>query len=110
MINDKPFFGLIYYDLKEKTIEALKKSILDNDSITVLEYLDLSYRVINALETQGIGTIDDLLNSTRKQVSEVKNVGEKAVQDIIECLKRFEEVEKRRQEADNPSIFKLRRR
>lgn len=109
MINDKPFFGLIYYDLNQSAIDALQKSILNDDSITVLEYLNLSYRVINALELEGIETIEDLLNSTRKEISQITNVGEKAVSDVVECLKRFDELEEKRQKVDNPSIFKLKR-
>ena len=110
MINEKPFFGLIYYELNLDTIEALQKSILDGDSITVLEYLNLSYRVINALETEGIDTVEDLLNSTRKEISQITNVGEKAVSDITDCLKRFDSLNEKRQKVDAPSIFRLKRK
>jgi DNA-directed RNA polymerase alpha subunit len=110
MINEKPFFGLAYYSLSKETIRTLEKAVQFKDSLSTLEYLGLSYRIISALECNGVMQINDLLNATRDEIAGIPNVGEKAVFDILQCLKRYSEIPELRRVNENSEIFKLKRK
>ncbi len=51
-----------------------------------LEEIGLSTRIINALRSANITTLHQLLNRTREQLSEVRNLGDKALQELEERL------------------------
>jgi len=61
--------------------DADKKSILVED-------LSLSNRAINALKKQGIKDLNDLAQMNDTAISDIKNLGEKSVEEVMELLKK----------------------
>lgn len=55
---------------------------------TSIDDVGLSVRSINSLKNSGITTLADLVRYSREDLLKVKNVGEKAVQEIAEMLER----------------------
>ncbi len=53
-----------------------------------IDDLQLSVRSLNSLKNSSIRTLKDLVEFTPKDLGEVKNIGEKAVQEIAEMLQR----------------------
>lgn len=51
-----------------------------------IDEVELSVRSINSLKNSGISTLGDLVRFTSEELLKVKNVGEKAVQEIAEVL------------------------
>ena len=58
----------------------------DNRLELSLSEIDLVVRTVNCLEDHGIFTIEDLLNSTPKQLLEIPNLGEKTLDTIYAAL------------------------
>ena len=54
-----------------------------------LSEIDLVVRTVNCLEDHGIFTVQDLLNSTPKQLLEIPNLGEKTLETIYEALEKI---------------------
>ena len=54
-----------------------------------IEALELSLRTYNALKNAGLETVGELRNMTRKQLLNVKNLGDKSVDEIEERLKEY---------------------
>ena len=55
---------------------------------TLIEDLSLSNRAINALKKHGIKDLNDLAQMTDAAISDVKNLGEKSVEEVLELLKK----------------------
>lgn len=68
--------------------EKEEKSKLSPEALRLtVEELSLPTRITNALEKSGYRTVADLLTTNRKEVSSVKNLGEKSVKIIDAALK-----------------------
>lgn len=70
-----------------------KEMMLDPDSVETvserkepIEELELSVRSFNCLKRAGINTIDDLTGRTLRDMSEVRNLGRKSLEEIIQKL------------------------
>lgn len=61
----------------------------DRDNILELpiEYLDLSVRAFNCLQRSGIKTVSDLVHQDRRDLSKVRNMGKKSIEEVINKLK-----------------------
>jgi len=53
-----------------------------------IEELPLPTRTVNALKKQGIDTLDQLANKTDEELADIKNLGEKSVEEIKKLLKK----------------------
>ena len=51
--------------------------------------IGLSVRTTNCLEERGIFTVEDLLNSTRDDLLNISNFGEKTLEEVYAALERF---------------------
>lgn len=71
----------IYYDVEEEHKEVAECFSIDR--------LSLSQRPKNALQGYGINTTDDLKRYTKKELSGIKNLGKKSLEEVIEKLKEF---------------------
>lgn len=67
--------------LKEKEIETKKANL----SIPI-EDLNLSVRAFNALKNIQVNTTQELIEKTRKEIDEIRNLGKKSVQEIIKVI------------------------
>ncbi len=64
---------------EEEEAEVVKEEV-------PLERLGLSSRVLNALRRGGIRTVDELLKKSKEELLSLSNFGEKAWQELQECL------------------------
>lgn len=55
---------------------------------TLVEDLSLSNRAINALKKQGIKDLNDLAQMSDTAISDIKNLGEKSVEEVMDLLKK----------------------
>ena len=69
--------------------EWAKTQKTDNRLDLSLSEIDLVVRTVNCLEDHGIFTVQDLLNSTPKQLLEIPNLGEKTLETIYEALEKI---------------------
>ncbi|HLB51659.1 DNA-directed RNA polymerase subunit alpha [candidate division WWE3 bacterium RIFCSPHIGHO2_12_FULL_38_15] len=70
----------------ENTITGNEKRVM-TEKISV-EELPLPTRTINALKKQGIETLDQLAEKSDEELADVKNLGEKSVEEIKKLLKK----------------------
>ena len=56
------------------------------DKSALIEELELSTRITNALKGAGINTIDDLLEFPKAEMLHLKNLGAKSLSDVEEKL------------------------
>jgi DNA-directed RNA polymerase subunit alpha len=71
----------------DKTISKKETNITQRDLKTIpLEELNLSARAYNGLKRAQINLIGELLNYSLKDLREIKNFGQKSVQEVIEAL------------------------
>jgi DNA-directed RNA polymerase subunit alpha len=56
------------------------------DTERQIEQLDLSVRALNCLKREGIHNLGDLLECTREDLMDIRNFGEKSVDEVIEKL------------------------
>ena len=64
-------------DTKEKILEM------------TIEELDLSVRSFNCLKRAGINTVEDLINKTEEEMTKVRNLGKKSLDEVINKLHSF---------------------
>ena len=69
--------------------EWAKSQKSDNRLELSLSEVDLVVRTVNCLEDHGIFTVEDLLNSTPRQLLEIPNLGEKTLETIYLALEKI---------------------
>jgi DNA-directed RNA polymerase subunit alpha len=72
---------------KEDSEGATEISSVDKKS-TLVEDLSLSNRAINALKKHGIKDLSDLAHMADTAIADIKNLGEKSVEEVMELLKK----------------------
>lgn len=72
-------------ELTESTSEV---SSINDKTAVAIEDLPISNRAINALKKHGLTTISDLAKMSDGQICDIKNLGEKSVEEILEMLKK----------------------
>lgn len=72
-------------ELESKASATKETKTVENVNI---EELPLPTRTINALKKQGISTLSQLVAKTDEELSDIKNLGEKSVQEIKKLLKK----------------------
>lgn len=66
-------------------------------AVAELEYLGVSYRTINTLEEKvGIVYLKQLINKTEEELLNIEQLGSGAIEQIIDALERFPELESER--------------
>lgn len=95
----------ISFDMKrvfERKFKIAKEAVLNGNyhpyidkkgtvgaMLITIEELDLSIRAYNCLKRAGISTVGDICNLTEEQLREVRNLGKKAYDEILEKLERL---------------------
>ena len=82
----------LFIDLSEKTKttdpimvdreETAKEKVLE----IVIEELDMSVRSYNCLKRAGITTVKDLTEKTEEEISQVRNLGKKSLEEVVSKL------------------------
>ncbi|MEN3045259.1 MAG: DNA-directed RNA polymerase subunit alpha [Candidatus Hydrothermales bacterium] len=74
---------------EEKKIKEISKRVLEMLEENI-SFLDLSKRVTEALEEVGVKTLYDLVSLKREDLSKIKNLGKKSIEEIEEKLRKFD--------------------
>ena len=75
---------------KEITREKLEKLAVSASIYDVrLEELDLSVRSYNCLKRRGINNLGELSEMTYEELSLVRNIGRKSLEEVLDKLKEF---------------------
>lgn len=78
-LSEKEYQQSIMKDKKEDTKEQVLKMNLED--------MDLSVRSYNCLKRAGINTVEDLIQFTMEDMSKVRNLGRKSLEEVINKLK-----------------------
>lgn len=74
-------------EVEEVVIGPNSKGTRSTETIAV-EELPLPTRTINALKKQGLNTLDEMANKTDEELADIKNLGEKSINEIKKLLKK----------------------
>ncbi|MCA9144026.1 MAG: hypothetical protein H6821_16175 [Planctomycetaceae bacterium] len=76
--------------------QAIIKGVYAGDPVSNLERLGLSPRILALLETScyQIVTLEDLVSRSRDDMLSIRSVGEKSLEQILECLSRYDELQR----------------
>jgi DNA-directed RNA polymerase alpha subunit len=82
-------------DIPQKARVAIAEAVVRGDALANLELLGLPVRTINMLEYSRyqITKLEDLLNCRREDLLEIPNFGRGSLQQIFECLARYDQLE-----------------
>ena len=69
--------------MNNKNLTNEEKQI-NNDGKTPLQTLDLSVRAFNCLRSSGINTVEELLEMSKEDLMNIRNLGERCFVEIIE--------------------------
>lgn len=72
----------------EATAQKQKVKKTETQENVLVDELPLQTRTINALKKQGINTLQQLIDKNDEQLSDIKNLGEKSVEEIKKLLKK----------------------
>lgn len=81
------FFDAIAKGGKQKALEGEEKKA-ESDGVRNLEDLGISNRALNALKKAGLKTVADLAKMSDEQICDIKNLGEKSIDEIMAALKK----------------------
>jgi RNA polymerase primary sigma factor len=75
---------------------AIREGVRRGDCVADMELLGLSQRTIGMLEKSKfeIITLHDLVNCSRADLMQISSFGEKAVQEVLDCLSRYDQLER----------------
>ncbi|KKS15874.1 MAG: DNA-directed RNA polymerase subunit alpha [candidate division WWE3 bacterium GW2011_GWC1_41_7] len=72
----------------EEEIKAPKSKPGKPTEAIAIEELPLPTRTINALKKQGLNSLEDIANKTDEELADIKNLGEKSINEIKKLLKK----------------------
>ena len=88
-----------------QTIDLFEEITNKKENITLneisIDKLNLTIRSLNALRRANYNTIDELSKLTEEELSNIKNLGKKSVEDIIEKLAVWKEKKAASEEASS---------
>ncbi|OGY25988.1 MAG: DNA-directed RNA polymerase subunit alpha [Candidatus Woykebacteria bacterium RBG_16_44_10] len=85
--NLQDYFAILVEQRKKAIKERETKSLPKIDKNALVEELELSTRITNALRNAGIDTVGKLLETPKEELVKLKNMGAKSISDIEEQLK-----------------------
>jgi DNA-directed RNA polymerase subunit alpha len=85
--NLQDYFGLLVEQRKRPIKEKEARPLPKIDKEALVEELELSTRITNALRNAGIDTVGKLLETPKEDLVKLKNMGAKSISDIEERLK-----------------------
>ena len=85
--NLQDYFGVLVEQRKKPIKEKEAKPLPKIDKSALVEELELSTRITNALRNANIDTVGKLLETPKEELVKLKNMGAKSISDIEEQLK-----------------------
>ena len=95
-------------DYSQEALDALARAVVNREPIGDLEFLDVPTRTLNAIEGHGITTIDQLLAVHPSSLLTIKNVGDKAIQQVLNGLAGYHMLSKMRNKALKKEMIPVR--
>lgn len=74
-------------------LEAIKKAVQEKHSISNLEQLGITQRLINLLESFGVTNLEELMTKSKMELVAIPNFGEKQLYLLFSALSRYNEIE-----------------
>lgn len=75
---------------KEKTAEKAQAEPKHEKKYTPIEALKISQRAENALINNGIGSVEELLTYTEKQLTNLRGFGKKGITEVVKALQKMD--------------------
>jgi DNA-directed RNA polymerase alpha subunit len=75
-------------------LAAIKKGVQEKHSISYLENLGISQRLINLLESHGIRDLEQLMFHKKENLLSIPNFGKKQLFILFDALSKYHELEK----------------
>jgi DNA-directed RNA polymerase alpha subunit len=82
----------------EECLLAISMAVKNQEPVVDLEFIGVKSRTLSILQKNGINTMDQLMHCTKKQLQEIKSIGENSVSQIIQCLANYHEISKKCEE------------
>ncbi|NBT57387.1 hypothetical protein EBT16_01240 [bacterium] len=79
--------------ISEETKVALSTAIAEKHSISNLEQVGVSQRLINLLQTNGINSMEDLLNKERSDLMKIQHFGVKQMEAVLRAISMYHTVD-----------------
>jgi DNA-directed RNA polymerase alpha subunit len=76
-----------------EALEAIKKGVQEKHSVSNLEQLGVSQRLINLLETNGIRDVSVLLTHQKETLLSIPNFGKRQLFILFSALSRYDELD-----------------
>ncbi len=81
------FFTAIAKGGKQEVVEGQEEAV-EGGKVKTIEGLGVSNRALNALKKAGLKTVAELAKMSDEQIGDIKNLGEKSVDEIMAVLKK----------------------
>lgn len=75
--------------ISNQTISALYSAVSEKHSVSNLEQVGVSQRLINLLQSNGINSIEELLNKKREDLMGFQNFGAKQMDILITAISKY---------------------
>lgn len=79
--------------IPKEALEAIRKGVQEKHSVSNLEQLGVSQRLINLLETNGIRDLSVLLTHQRETLLSIPNFGKRQLFILFSALSRYNELD-----------------
>lgn len=79
--------------ISEETRIALSLAVAEKHSVSNLEQVGVSQRLINLLQANGINSMEDLLNKERSDLMKIQHFGTKQMDAVLRALSMYHTVD-----------------
>lgn len=78
--------------ISEETRIALSLAVAEKHSVSNLEQVGVSQRLINLLQANGINSMEDLLNKERSELMKIQHFGAKQMDAVLRAISMYHTV------------------
>lgn len=75
--------------ISDRTISALYSAVSEKHSVSNLEQVGVSQRLINLLQSNGINSMEELLNKKREDLMGFQNFGAKQMDILMAAISKY---------------------
>jgi DNA-directed RNA polymerase alpha subunit len=79
--------------ISAKALSSIRKGVEEKHSVSNLENLGASQRLINLLEHNGVSNLEQLMFKRREDLLSIPNFGEKQLLVLFTALSKYDEIE-----------------
>lgn len=78
--------------ISDDTKVALSEAIIEKHSVSNLEQVGVSQRLINLLQANGINSMEDLLNKEKSDLLKIQHFGAKQLEAVLRAISMYHTV------------------